>query len=104
MSWTPRRCVPTCNRLTCPPSAVRDRAYSVMSLREARADSDQRREPVHRLVRGPADAAEGEDAEQGVVEGPREVAGDADEDAAFSLVARPHQRARGIFLRAAGEK
>src|SRR5687768_4266228 len=40
---------------------------------------------------GPGDGAEDEGAEEGVVEGPGVMAGDADEDAAFAVLAGPEE-------------
>ena len=73
-------------------------------LLDPRADWREFREAIHRLARCPADAAEGEDAEEWIVERPVVMAGNGDEDAASALVARPELRAlRAVLGRARDE-
>lgn len=71
---------------------------------EAGAEGGEFVEAVGGLGGGPGDVAEGEEAEDRVVEGPVVVAGQRNEDAAGADGAGPELRAQGTRFFGAGEE
>src|SRR5689334_2328355 len=77
--------------------------FATASFRDSRAHCRQFGETIDGFTDGPGEAAQDEDAEERVVEGPGVMAGDRDEDAAFALLARPEQRLGSAFFNARGK-
>ena len=72
------------------------------SLRDSCADRGEFGEPIHLLACRPADAAQREHSEEGIVKGPIVMAGTRDEDAPAAVLAGPHLRTRRSFLHGGG--
>src|SRR5579883_184519 len=86
-----------------PPPAGLRRPFAI-SLSQTRADCSQFVEAIHRLFRGPGDTTQKQNAEQRIVERPRIVAEDRDEDAALARFERPKLRLGLAVLDAAGQQ
>src|SRR5262245_29697558 len=78
-------------------------AGPTLRIADSRAAEDEIVEAVGRLVHRPGDAAEQEQTEERIVEGPGVVAENGDEDAALARLIRPEERARLVFFLLRGE-